>query len=642
MAPSPKKTVHIDEPAVFSIVPTYGSTQGGDWVRVYGEGFFNTEALACRFGEIFVELVHYISASEIHCRTPTHVPGNVLFDIVNSRVDRTSDGQFSGIMFSFLLDISITTIVPSSGSINGGTEVTLFGSFPSSVHGAESSIVCKFGMNGRVTGEFVSQNEIRCLSSPAIVPGYVEVSVSLDWGRNFAKSSTWFAYVFESAIQSLHPNYGYLIGGTSVVLFGTNFRNTTGLKCLFGDSSVGAAFESPQRVSCVSPPQSRAMNGKVMVKLVADGRIGSTGKYFEYIDSPQISSIYPVIGQSGEGNGTVTVRGTGFLPMMDLICVFGKLNIWSTFVDDTTMLCDIPRHPNGIVDFRIIDQHSLFDNLRSADTDLSSFQFISKTSIYSVNPTLDAAHTGSLVLVRGANFDVSLTTMNCRFGRMTATGFVVTDSLLMCPNLIDAWVQEQVEFSIGIHEHLNSEIHIIREPSREPNAPNGTVLDKNFTLCDPGTFKPQSGPGRCLPCPIGFICPSFGLSTPVVCPAGSICGRLALIVPSFKCISGHYCNEGTKTQYPMLFASTDAWHLDEESGVLTAVVSNKLWDFTPRDYPATGARQIFHPPVGNVTAEHPIPCPLGYFCREGVSSAEYREGDYSTPQPCSDGFFCSK
>ncbi len=640
--PSPKKPVQIDEPAVFSIFPAYGSTQGGDWVRVYGEGFLNIESLACRFGGIFVGLVHYISASEIHCRSPIHVPGNALFDVVHSRVERTIGDQVSRIMFTFLLDISITTIVPSFGSINGGTEVTLFGSFPSlPVHGAESSVVCKFGMNGRVIGEFVSQNEIRCLSSPATAPGNVEVSVSLDSGRNFAKSTAWFAYVFESAIQSLHPNYGYPMGGTSVVLFGTNFRNTTGLKCLFGDTSVDAAFESPHTVSCVSPPHIKSKNGKVTVKLEADGRIGSSWKYFEYIDSPRISSIYPLIGQSDEGNGTVTVRGTGFLPMMDLICVFGKLKVWSTVVDDTSMLCDIPRHPNGIVDFRIIDQHSPFDNLLSADTDLSSFQFFPKTPLFSVNPTLDAAHTGSLVLVRGANFDVSRT-MDCRFGRMTATGFVVSDSLLMCPNLIDALVQERVEFSIGIDEHLSSEIHIVGEPSREPNAPNGTVWDKNLTLCDPGTFKPQSGAGRCLPCPIGFICPLFGLSTPVVCPAGSICDRLALILPSSKCISGHYCNEGTKTQYTMFFSSTDAWHLDEESGALTAVVSNKLWDYIPRSYPATGARQIFHPPVANVIAEQPIPCPIGYFCREGVSSADHREGDYSTPQPCSDGFFCSK
>jgi hypothetical protein len=232
--------------------------------------------------------------------------------------------------------------------------------------------------------------------------------------------------------------------------------------------------------------------------------------------------------------------------------------------------------------------------------------------------------------------------MDCKFGTATAAGFVVADSLILCPNLIDDWVHEEVLFSVGMQAYIHSaESYIIEEPRRLPNAPNGTAMDRNFTLCEPGTFKPQSGQGRCLPCPIGFMCPSFGLSTPMVCPAGSICDRLALVLPSSKCISGHYCKEGTKSQYPISLSTTDAWHLEEDSGILMTVLTNNIWGYMPRKPPATGARRIFHPPIGNVIAEQPIPCPLGYFCREGVSSAEYREGDYTTPQPCSDGFFCS-
>ena len=643
VAPSPNTQDRINPPDVTSIFPRFGSTQGGDWVRVHGEGFLNTEELACRFGGTFVQPVHFISASEIHCRAPTHVPGNVLFDVLNSHADRTNDDRVIGIMFTFLLDVSITTIVPSFGSINGGTEVHLLGSYPSASNlEAELGIVCKFGMNGLATGELLSQNEIRCISPPASTPENVEVSVSLDSGRNFATSTTWFAYVFESEIQSLYPNYGYSTGGTLVVLVGSNFKNITGLKCLFGETSVDATFQSPHIVYCVSPAHNKAIDGKVVMKLASEGRIGSSWKYFEYIDPPQISSVNPLIVQSGEGQGLVTVMGSGFLPVMNLFCVFGKLNVRSTIVDDTTLICEIPRHPNGIVDFRIIDQHMTSANLLSVDDGPFNFQFIPRTSIYSVIPMLDAPRAGSLLLATGTNFNISRV-IDCRFGGLAASGSIVSDSLLLCPNLIDEWEQEEVEFSIGIQEDMqSSESYMIGEPRRLPYAPNGTRISRNFTLCEPGTFKPQSGPGRCLSCPIGFICPSFGLSKPVVCPAGSICDRLALVLPLSKCISGHYCNEGTKTQYPMSLSPTDVLHLDEASGVLMTVTTNNAWDYVTRRFPATGARRIFHPPVGNVTAEQPIPCPIGFFCREGVSSAEYREGDYSTPQPCSDGFFCSK
>ena len=42
---------------------------------------------------------------------------------------------------------------------------------------------------------------------------------------------------------------------------------------------------------------------------------------------------------------------------------------------------------------------------------------------------------------------------------------------------------------------------------------------------------------------------------------------------------------------------------------------------------------------GGFKYEQPIPCPLGTYCREGVSTPVTVIGDYSTPQPCFDGFF---
>jgi hypothetical protein len=176
-----------------------------------------------------------------------------------------------------------------------------------------------------------------------------------------------------------------------------------------------------------------------------------------------------------------------------------------------------------------------------------------------------------------------------------------------------------------------------------PSAPNGTTMNHNITLCKPGTFQPQNGQGMCLPCPIGFICPSFGLSRPVICPPGSICDRLALVVPSSQCVSGHFCNEGTKLSSQMSQSTSETWQLEEESGILTTAMSNSAWDYIHRTPPATGKRRISHPPINeNVKAEQPFPCPLGYFCREGVSSATHRLGDYTTPQPCFGGYFCSR
>ena len=204
---------------------------------------------------------------------------------------------------------------------------------------------------------------------------------------------------------------------------------------------------------------------------------------------------------------------------------------------------------------------------------------------------------------------------------------------------------DRTKVAIGLHGsiHYAEDSIDMMQSFYAPTAPNGTIMNHNITLCEPGTFQPQNGQEQCLPCPVGYVCPSFGLSKPVLCPAGSICERLGLIVPSSLCLSGHYCNEGTKMSSPIASSTTETWLYDDESGVMTTVMANSAWDYVPRTPPATGAMRISHPPIDMyVKAQQPFPCPVGFFCREGVSSIEHREGDYTTPQPCFDGYFCPR
>ena len=158
--PPPKVPGKIKPPQITSVLPNHGSSVGGDWIRVYGMDFLNTEDLSCKFGESLVRHVHFISVSEIRCRTPRHLPGTVSFDVINSG---SGESQNNGFEFTFVPDLSVLDIHPRFGSINGGTAVHVFGSFPSSLlDGIELNIKCKFGMGRVVTGELVSQNEITC------------------------------------------------------------------------------------------------------------------------------------------------------------------------------------------------------------------------------------------------------------------------------------------------------------------------------------------------------------------------------------------------------------------------------------------------------------------------------------------------
>lgn len=445
----------IKQPQLTSILPSHGSANDGEtWVRVHGKDFLNTDELACKFGDVVVHEAHFISTSEIRCRTPRHLPGKVSFGALNygSVNSIAGNNQSSGFEFEFVSDLSITTVFPSSGSIKGGTGVQVFGSFPSP-NDTDLNVTCKFGMSGAVTGELVSQNQISCSTPPLSLPETVEVRVSCDGGQNFAKSSSWFSYVHDMKIESLVPNYRYLSGGSRgslVTVLGHNFRDATGLKCIFGEVAVSATFHSSSRVSCVSPTE---MKDKVAVRLATEADIGSTSwKYFEYIAPPQVYSISPVFGDSGvKGGREVTVRGFGFRNTMQMACTFGMVDAHAIFIDSTTILCDIPQHPPGVVDFSIVDRYAV-SAFAPAENSSTKFYFVPRASIYDVGDAWNVADAGSIILARGTNFDTT-EDIACRFGSFQgaySTTIAMTKSLLSCslPSFIEK--NDYVNVAIGL------------------------------------------------------------------------------------------------------------------------------------------------------------------------------------------------
>ena len=202
------------------------------------------------------------------------------------------------------------------------------------------------------------------------------------------KSSTWYAYAEEIEIDSLHPSYGYPKSNALIEVNGLNIRNATGLKCMFGETSVKARFISKDRVLCRSPLHvMERNNNKVAVRLASNGERGSVSwKYFEYIQPPTVTSVSPTIGDSSQGGIDITVRGSGFRNVMQLLCSFGDVKVQAKVVDATMLLCPIPPHPPGVVNFRILDEYASYTVVPVENTS-QTFQFVPETSIYSVNPT---------------------------------------------------------------------------------------------------------------------------------------------------------------------------------------------------------------------------------------------------------------
>ena len=627
----------IPEPIIAAAEPTSGASAGGGWIRVAGEGFLSRTELACKFGEIVSHEVQYLSSEEVLCKIPRHLPGKVTFSVTNGGQEEGKSKLFE---FTFLSDVSIKSIFPSSGSVEGGTKTRIYGSF-SSLNPARVQPKCKFGTAGVVEGVLVSQNEIYCVSPPATMVETVELRLSIDNGYNFILSSSWFTYTLASKVEALAPAFGHRSGGTPILVTGKHFRNEPGLSCKFGEASVSAIFISPQKVSCIHPSHQGGAEDQVIFRLVSDSGEGTSWKYFEYINDPVVTSFHPMIGTS-LGGADVVVRGAGFQSTIQLFCVFADTHVRAVLVNDSTVVCEIPRHPPGIVSFRVVDQ---YDRTLDTLTELSpQFEFVPEPSVEAVNINSNESTTRAVLLfARGSNFGNS-NEMSCVYGdsvRMPAT--VLAESLLLCET-----PQEEHANLVNISiTHLGSEYSpqslLPLRLDNLSNAPNGTTMGHNVTLCEPGSFKPRSNLGVCLPCPVGYLCPLRGMSQPIICPEGHICSKLSLVSPSSPCVAGNYCLEGTKSSIPMAHSEVEAWDLDDESGVPMAAMNRGLWDYIPRIAPATGLRRFFHPPVDRkVEAGQPLPCPVSHYCRKGVKTPHHVKGDYTTPQICLEGHFCPR
>ena len=613
--PIPVDTIY--EPTLIRVVPSHAASNGGQWIRVHGRNFINRLDFKCIFGDILAPEVRYISSSEIHCMTPRHIPETVLFGVTNGEAPFE---LFHGFNFTFIRDFSITSITPSFGSIHGGVKVTLYGSFPTT---GGNNVVCKFGLYGVANGEIVTQNQITCNSPKASNADTVELSVSMDGGENFSQSTYWFSYELEAELLEITPNYGYrFTNTTSIILIrGKNFKNMTDLKCLFGEVETPARFISHEKVSCIYPPSVDL--GKVIVRVfVKRDTLPSSWRYFEYIDPPFITSYAPHFGGASLGVSETIIRGRRFSDLVQHYCMFGDSPVRATFVDSSTLKCYVPSHQPGEVRFSVIDQYS-FPHLGFEHDEPYLFHYVPESSIHSVNPVwwITTKTTHSLSFIKGSNLNINESNV---VSRLAEDLMIASLNRTRCL-LHESWIEGQfycVSSTNGTHTSLASH---------------------NLTLCEPGTFQPQSGQDYCILCPVGYFCPLFGMSKPLICPIGFICSRLGLTSPSSSCLAGHYCLEGTKSASEIAKSSTNQWIVNHVTGVITAKIANAgSWDNIARESPASGSRLILHPPVhANIKAQQPFPCASGFYCSVGVGTTEHRKGDLTTPQPCHNGYFCA-
>jgi hypothetical protein len=110
-------------PSVTALVPPAGTPDGGASIRITGGGF--TGATAVHFGTAAAEHFAVSSDSEITATSPPGRNGEVVDVTVTTPVGTSP--KFSQDHFTFTFDPVVTGVSPPSGTVRGGTQVTLTG-----------------------------------------------------------------------------------------------------------------------------------------------------------------------------------------------------------------------------------------------------------------------------------------------------------------------------------------------------------------------------------------------------------------------------------------------------------------------------------------------------------------------------------
>ncbi len=310
-------------PEVTTLVPPAGAPSGGVSIRIGGGGF--SGATAVHFGTASAERFSVVSDSEITALSPAGRNGTVVDVTVTTSLGTSP--KFARDHFKFTYDPVVAVVAPASGTVRGGTAVTLTGANFSGVHAVEF---------GGIHAVFrVSDSETIVATAPGSRHGAQLVGVTVVTSRGASAPSGAAVYRY------LLPASGYWLAAADGGIFNygaAGFHGSMGGKVL-NEPIVGIAALADDAgyrlvardggVFCFGATYHGSMGGKrlnapiVGIAATADGGgywlVASDGGIFSFGDAGFHGSMggrhlnAPIVGiaQTADGGGYWLVASDG-------------------------------------------------------------------------------------------------------------------------------------------------------------------------------------------------------------------------------------------------------------------------------------------------------------------------------------------
>ena len=336
--------------------------------------------------------------------------------------------------FQYVHSSIIREISPTSGSVQGGTRITVSG-----LHFSDNSLSCVFD---GVKAPAMVLNSTSLLCDTPAHPGTQVVSFDLVDDNGFARvdgdQQFQFEYVESSEIVAVRPNIIVLTSNKeileeeyertkSIFVTATNLvGNLQNIACRFADhEETQITFESPatrtghnethQNLTCDVPIELQDVTNSFTLTLVSkSNRMSLNGVTLRVHRPIVLLSVEPQIIPSSSG-GRIRVSGTSFVNSDTPYCRFEHVSSLNSKITQASWLstslitCDAPTMRPGKVRVSVgyngVDWSSSSQNV----------MYTKEPDVIGIVPSRGSTSGGTHVRVSGAGFD-SFRSMWCAFG----------------------------------------------------------------------------------------------------------------------------------------------------------------------------------------------------------------------------------
>ncbi|TVQ99508.1 MAG: hypothetical protein EA398_12240 [Deltaproteobacteria bacterium] len=291
------------EPLVRSVHPAAGSAMGGEEVVLRGRSLGAVSEV--RFGSQRASLLAS-DDEELTVRTPAGAPGLVAVTVTSDQGSARLDDAFRYVAPSEHL--SVVGVVPGWGSLSGGDQVTIAGSFPAGV-----DEVVFGGVPAAI--EESRPNALLVRTPAGAMVGWVDVEVVS--GEEGALLPGAFEYRPDLVVEAMEPGRGDVSGGEVAELTGDGFLPPLSVRV--GAFHAEILGHGPGSVTLRVPPGSA---GSADVVVTSAGRRAVLDGGWLYTQQPAVFAMTPPRGAIA-GNTQVLLSGRG-LSGVEAVLVDGR------------------------------------------------------------------------------------------------------------------------------------------------------------------------------------------------------------------------------------------------------------------------------------------------------------------------------